>query len=205
MNTKENAVREATTMFVRYGIKSVRMDDVAEKLGISKRTLYEIFGDKESLLTECVRFYMAEIERRKNEKLSQICNIIEEVFVMMDSWDTEAEMTYNLMASVRKFYPKIYACVAEEEAEKGYAELKTKLEKSIEDGFLLGSINYDLAISILSYSIYGIFSNRDLKLPSNVSEVEAFKYVVTYFLRGIATEKGIRMIDEFVEKRREQQ
>lgn len=47
---KERIIDQAMHMFVSQGIKSVRMDDIAQQLGVSKRTLYEMFGDKEGLL-----------------------------------------------------------------------------------------------------------------------------------------------------------
>ena len=50
MTQKERIIAQAMRMFVSQGIKSVRMDDIAQQLGVSKRTLYELFGDKESLL-----------------------------------------------------------------------------------------------------------------------------------------------------------
>lgn len=50
MDQKERIVAQAMQMFVSQGIKAVRMDDIAQQLGVSKRTLYELFGDKESLL-----------------------------------------------------------------------------------------------------------------------------------------------------------
>ena len=50
MTQKERSIEQATRMFVAQGIKSVRMDDIAQQTGVSKRTLYELFGDKEGLL-----------------------------------------------------------------------------------------------------------------------------------------------------------
>lgn len=50
MDQKERIIEQAMQMFVTQGIKSVRMDDIAQQLGVSKRTLYELFGDKEGLL-----------------------------------------------------------------------------------------------------------------------------------------------------------
>ena len=50
MDQKERIIEQAMHMFVSQGIKSVRMDDIAQQLGVSKRTLYELFGDKEGLL-----------------------------------------------------------------------------------------------------------------------------------------------------------
>ena len=54
MLSKDRIIAESTDLFVRYGVKSVRMDDIASRLGVSKRTIYELFGDRESLIRTCV-------------------------------------------------------------------------------------------------------------------------------------------------------
>ena len=59
MLLKDRIVAESTNLFVRNGVKSVRMDDIASRLGVSKRTIYELFGDRESLIVECVRHFYA--------------------------------------------------------------------------------------------------------------------------------------------------
>lgn len=55
MLSKDRIIAESTDLFVRYGVKSVRMDDIASRLGVSKRTIYELFGDRESLIPDLCR------------------------------------------------------------------------------------------------------------------------------------------------------
>lgn len=57
VEVKDRIIRQALKSFADHGIKSVRMDDIANSLKISKRTLYEIFADKETLLTECLLYH----------------------------------------------------------------------------------------------------------------------------------------------------
>lgn len=200
---KERIIEETTKMFVAYGIKSIRMDDIASNLGISKRTIYEIFGDKENLILECLRYYSLQMEEKKNKTIAKADNIIEEFLFMLEEWDSDIEVNQKLMTNVMKFYPKIYKQIFDENAAKGYATLRKKLVEGVEKGFFLDNINYDLAISVFSYSIFGIVYKKIGVLPDNVSDQDAFSYVITYFFRGIATEKGIRMIDEYMDKKRE--
>ena len=54
MTQREKVVEHVSQMIMALGVKSVRMDDVAGSLGMSKRTLYEMFGDKEELLYQCM-------------------------------------------------------------------------------------------------------------------------------------------------------
>ena len=64
MLSKDRIIAESTDLFVRYGVKSVRMDDIASRLGVSKRTIYELFGDRESLIRTCVEYCYNRRERR---------------------------------------------------------------------------------------------------------------------------------------------
>lgn len=187
-------------MFETYGLKSIRMDDIAGHLGVSKRTIYEIFGDKENLILECMRYHSREHVHKKLSGTGEDMNIIEEMLYILDSWDKNINVNYKLALNLKKFYPKVFDIISEENQEEGYAKLRKKLIKGVEDGLLADNINYDLAISIFSNSIYGLTNRQNLILPKNVSEKDAYKYVITYFFRGIATEKGIKMIDEYIEK-----
>ncbi|MCC8035128.1 MAG: TetR/AcrR family transcriptional regulator [Rikenellaceae bacterium] len=203
MSLKERIIAETTEMFVTYGIKSIRMDDIAANLGVSKRTIYEIFTDKENLLLECMKYHMESFSKRKREILDKATNVIEEMLMLLEDWDHHQESNHKMMTNLRKFYPKVYSAIMEEGQEKGYAALREKISAGVRDGYLLDNINYDLAVSIFTNSIYGIMSRQTMILPKNVSEKDAYKYVITYFFRGIATEKGIKMIDDYIEKERE--
>lgn len=198
---REHIIQEATKLFLQYGFKAIRMDDIATQLGISKRTIYEIFEDKETLIMECVLYYQQHIQNKKSNMMAKATNIIEEFVFMFQDWEEVVENNHKLMTSLRRFYPNVHQKIVDGHSEEGFKILHQKMQKGVEEGYLLKNVNYDLAVSIFTYSIFGIISNQKAILPSNVSEKDAFKYVVTYFFRGIATEKGRKLIDEYIDKK----
>ena len=198
---KEHIIDQAMKLFMQSGFKAIRMDDIATHLGISKRTLYEIFGDKETLIKECMSTYRQGLEKNRSSMASQASNIIEEFVFLFQDWENIVDENHKLMMSLQRFYPHVYQEVIEAHKDEGYKSLKEKIKKGVEEGYLLENINYDLAISVFTYSIFGIISNQKAILPNNVSEKDAFKYVVTYFFRGISTEKGRKLIDEYIDKK----
>lgn len=200
MSMKERIIAHTTKMFARQGVKSVRMDDIATEMGISKRTIYELFGDKENLIIECLNYFQNEVEAWQKKMIKDADNIIEEYLMMVDVWDRQVDATYNMMSDVKKFYPKLYDRYIEKHAKEATESIRKKLQQGIDQGYLLKNINLNLSISIVGYSIYGIIK-KDAVLPHNVSEREAFKYVISYFMRGIATLKGIKLIDDYLEKK----
>lgn len=203
MSLKERIIDRTTMMFAQNGVKSVRMDDIAADMGISKRTIYETFGDKENLIMECLRYFHEKIKVHNLEITAGATNIIEEYLMMLDVWDKQMDVTYNMLTDIKKFYPKIYDKYNKEHSAQAAAIIRKKLQSGIDQGYLLSSININLSIAIVGYSVYGII-NKDMIVPHNVLERDAFKYVISYFIRGIATLKGIKLIDEYFENNKSQ-
>ena len=79
---KERIIATATEAFTTKGIKSITMDDIAAALGISKRTLYEVFVDKESLLKDCILTVQAERDRYLQEVYEQSHNVLEVILAV---------------------------------------------------------------------------------------------------------------------------
>ena len=200
MEMKERIVEHTTKMFVRDGVKSVRMDDIASEMGISKRTIYEIFGDKENLIVECLGYFHCKMKDTNEEMTKDANNIIEEYLMIMDLWDKRIDATYNIMNDVKKFYPKIYERHTVEHARVATLAIKEKLEKGVEQGYLLKTLNIDLAMTVIGYSIYGVIKSEMLT-TGDITEREAFKFILTYFIRGIASLKGIKLIDDYFDKK----
>ena len=109
MTQQEKVVAHVSQMIKTLGVKSVRMDDVAAGLGMSKRTLYEMFGDKEELLYKSI-IYMMEQRQRYVNKLMSGCSSMLEVLLkgvrLIDSNDTK-DFERRLAFNLKKFYPNV--------------------------------------------------------------------------------------------------
>lgn len=200
MEQRERVIHGATLLFAQHGVRAVRMDDIATELSMSKRTLYEMFQDKKALIRECIAYYQDHLQERREEAFESSDNIFEEFLSIFDKKDPIVKANYTLMKSIELFYPNLY-----EEFGKdllGFDYMRERLKQGIEDGLLLPDIDYDLAVSIFSHSIYGIFTQRNSFIPQNVSNTEAYRYVMVYFFRGLATEKGIAVLDKLIAERK---
>ena len=115
MDQKERIIEQAMHMFVSQGIKSVRMDDIAQQLGVSKRTLYELFGDKEGLLYLAMDRYF---EKKRIERAA-VCaharNVLEAMFMVLGGVMDNAEVIQRLLNNLRKFYPAVHDKMTREE------------------------------------------------------------------------------------------
>lgn len=189
---KERIIDQAMHMFVSQGIKSVRMDDIAQQLGVSKRTLYEMFGDKEGLLYLAMERYSERNRQRWNELTADAHDVLEAMFMVLG----------EVMDNLKKFYPAVHDKLMREGMVKNRTSLRSMLEQGIEAGLFVNNFNIDLSISVLYYTASAIVTRRELMLPDGMSEREAFVQIISNFFRGISTAKGLQLIDDNLKRYR---
>ncbi len=192
-------------MFLDEGIKSVRMDDIATRLGVSKRTLYEIFGDKQNLLEQSLRHHFHMKRDRTMERLSSAENVIEEIFMAIEAMK-QNEKDGALVCNLKKFYPDIYLKMQGEAHTFTRSAFEELLDRGIRQGLFLDDMDKDLALITITFTLTALFDKKSANFAplKDIPPQRAFQYVVVNFFRGLATKKGIEVIDELVEKHQEQ-
>ena len=108
MELKERIVDTALRLFTDLGIKSVRMDDIASVCGISKRTLYEQFTDREHLVRQTIETYVKQQEAMLVGPMSRAENAIDEMWIMSGHGTEFKTSARNLMIDLLRFYPQIF-------------------------------------------------------------------------------------------------
>lgn len=196
MTQKERIIEQAMQMFVSQGIRAVRMDDIAQQLGVSKRTLYELFGDKESLLYLAVDCYFEQMRRRRAAASAGARNVLEAMFMVLGCVMDHADHSRRLLESLRKFYPAVYEKALRESTARGRDDLRRMLETGIAQGLFIDTFNLDLAISVLYYTASAISERQGLLLPEGMSVRDAFVQIISNTFRGLSTPKGMQLIDE---------
>ena len=153
MSTQAHVIEEATKLFIKSGIRAVRMDDIAAHLGMSKRTLYEMFQDKEHLVTECLHYYQSTQDAANANRMLHATNLIEEFIATLDNWDT-IETDFKLIQELKLFYPRIHERMVQERHVSAVQKMKKKVEAGIQEGLFLPHINIDLAVTVFSNSAH---------------------------------------------------
>ena len=192
LELRERIVCAATLLFQQHGIKQVRMDDVASQLGISKKTLYGAFADKEAILLEVVKLTSASLCAGIKEILASSSNVVEQIFLLYK----------RIIEHVRVINPLFFTDLiryAEVEAyfERMHAEhacyVKEWLMMGVKQGLLRDDINYDVFLRQDGFQIDKLLTNPSVR--SYPAEV-IYRSVVLVLLRGMATEKGMIVIEE---------
>jgi AcrR family transcriptional regulator len=191
-------VRRATMMFVEQGVKEVRMDDIAHELAISKRTLYEVFADKRSLLEACLAHNIEQMNEAISQTVAHANNVVEEIFMMVRGAYRRNQQYRGFMHSMAKYYPDILEPYKERQSRAGSALFHSLLQRGLGEDVFKADMNVALAEMIFTMALNGLVSSAQLNLPSGVTMQDAVIYFIVNFFRGLATEKGMRMVDEYV-------
>lgn len=195
---RERIIDTAIQAFSAHGIKSITMDDIAASLGISKRTLYEVFSDKETLLEECI----LKGQKEGNEFLKQVLatsgNVLE---VLLKCYQRSIEKFH---ATNKKFfedikkYPKAYALITSRhnrDTEKAVDFLK----EGVEQGIFRDDVNFAI-VDLLVRQQIDLMMNTDI--CKEYSFLEVYETIMFTFLRGISTEKGAHELEVFIREYR---
>ena len=199
MSKREIVIRRAAEMIAELGVKSLRVDDLAHDLGVSKRTLYEMFGDKEELLYHSLKFLFQKEADEVQQAVAESQSGIPALFDMFDAMMERGATRKRVMENLAKFYPMLYERVMTENRDYGLAVLRQRLLALVEEGLISEMVNIDLSVTMFYYTSMGLMRrNGRLVLPNGVTEQDAIRYTIVNFFRGIATLKGVEQIDEYL-------
>lgn len=195
---REQILKVATREFTTIGVKSVKMDDIARKLKISKRTLYEIYDNKEQLLLESVarriHEFDATLERFDSSGEKQVIDIILEFYRLQ--MEELRDMNPVYYEDLHK-YPRVISFL-EQVNKEHKAHSKDFFKRGVLEGYFRNDFNYEL-ISLLGNNV--MQNVMESKLYNTYSLQDIFRNVVMLFIRGLCTAKGIQELDRQLESR----
>ena len=203
MDTRERIVTECSQMLMSVGPASMTMDDVARACGISKRTLYETFPDKRTLIVECIH----REHEAKNAQMKEIFNTSSNCFEAMYRVYQRARKMYEATSvaffnDIKRLYPDIFEKHIENEKTviNGIASV---LRQAQNEGLVTTRINPEIAAYLFSQSLRALHENSN-GAKYGFKDEDMFDHVFISFMRGVATIKGIEMI-EYLEQQQQNQ
>lgn len=202
MDTRERIVTECSQMLMSVGPTSMTMDDVARACGISKRTLYETFPDKRTLIGECIH----QEHERKNAAMKEIFNTSSNCFEAMFRVYQRARKMYQetsvaFINDIKRLYPDIFEKHIENE-KNVITGIALVLRQAQDEGLVIKRINPEIAAYLFSRSMRALHEDFN-GAQYGFKQEDMFDHVFVSFLRGVATIKGIEMI-EYLEQQQQQ-
>ena len=200
MEIRERIITEAFSLFIKYGIRGVTMDQIASELGISKRTLYENFEDKNTLLSEGIEHFRKIKRAEAVEMLKNCDNVLESIYFIGKHGELMRKKVNPLFfEDIRKYYPEIHSKIADKSLDREYPIMETMFRKGMTEGVFKKEINPDL-IATFWHHVMNIFMNEDMFPREKYTQKELLINLIVPYLKGISTDKGQKLIEKYFEK-----
>ncbi len=187
-------------LFWRYGVKSVTMDDIAKELGISKKTIYQQFSDKDAIVKEVVEIELnseqCDIDRLEAEANDPIEEVMRTSDYMRASFAT---MNPVLLNDLKKYHPKAWASFQKHKHEHIIQSISGNLQRGVAAGLYRNDIDVDVLARMRVEQIEMAFDPAIFP-PQKFAMIEVHTQLIHHFLRGILTAQGFEVYNNYAEK-----
>ena len=201
MELRERILLKAQDLFHKYGIRSVTMDEIASQLGMSKKTIYQSFADKDELVDATLQQHIDSNKCRCEEDNLKAENAVHEIFLTIDMLEELlADMSPSIFYDLEKFHPKTFAKVTHHRNQYLYKVVKSNLEWGISEDLYRSEIDVEIVTKIRVETMFLPF-NQILFPQNKYSLVQVEKETMELFLYGVATTKAHKMINKYKEQR----
>lgn len=195
---RERIVVAAMEAFRTKGIKSITMDDIATALGISKRTLYEVFSDKESLLKECILKAQEDRDKYLQQVYEESHNVLEVILAVFQKSIEMFHRTNKRFFEDIKKYPRVYEMMRarqDSDSEKTMSFFKV----GVDQGIFRSDVNFAI-VNMLVREQFDVLLNTDI--CNEYPFIEVYESIMFTYIRGISTEKGAKVLEDFIQEYR---
>lgn len=196
---KDKILAESAKLLWKYGVRTITMDDIARRLGISKKTIYQHFSDKEDIVYQAVKYHI-EYEMMECDRVMCLdMNPIEEMLLVSEMMRRQADQVNpSLLMDVQRYYPKAWSVFLEHKEKRIISDIKTNLQRGLEQGLYRTDIDLETMARLRVELIQLGFDDRIF--PNNKDVLFTQDQLVHHFIRGVLTEAGFAVYNEHVNK-----
>lgn len=191
---QEKWLKRVEDQFMRYGIKSVTMDDVARELGISKKTLYLFVDNKDDLVNKVLERHILEEKQMCRQLSGTAANAIEEMFLVMDANSQQLQqMKANIVYDLQKYHRDGWEKIQHFQRDFLYGVVRSNLERGIREGLYRSDFDVDIIAKLhiaLSFQLF----DEDIFPQLNYAKETLFREYLLHYLYGIVSENGLQLL-----------
>lgn len=182
-------------LYMKFGFRNITMNDIAAKLGISKKTIYQHFDDKRSLIRAVMDFHLERHHGEIEQLKSQAHTPIHELFHLFRFANRQlAGMHPSIMFEMQRYYPEAWAQFERYKKEEILRTIEQNLARGKASGHYRAGINPQILAQFFA-DVPNLIQQTRERL-GEVSLAEVHLHITTHFLYGIATPKGFELIEE---------
>lgn len=197
---QKRLVECAVKRFLAFGVRSVTMDQIAQDAGASKRTVYEIFSDKEELVKACIQYFEETRTKESTAIIADSENVLVALFkIASHHLQVFQHINPLFFQDIERFYPNLWKdCIYRNSIEK-QKEIVNFLEIGIEQGFIRPDIHLAIAAQVLLEHT-NLALAPDIIRHSEDNRKIIFENLIVNYVRGISTEAGLKLLQELNQK-----
>jgi AcrR family transcriptional regulator len=193
---KDRIIIEAARLFGRNGIKSVSMDDIAQHLGVSKKTIYKWFQNKDEIVHSVMQNHLSQIESDCEGVICEAENAVHELFqVMLMNKKVLAEIHPSIFYDLQKYHPASWQLWVEHKNKFLLGKVKENLQRGIHEGLFRDDLDVEL-MGRLRLAVIELAFNPDLFPPDRFNLQRVQEACFEHYILGIATLKGHKLINK---------
>jgi len=201
IDNKERIKLQAGDLFMKYGVRSVSMDDIANRLGMSKKTIYQYYADKDELVDAVIVNEITHNENCCQIDINESENAIHELFLAMDMvLEMFRSMNASVLHDLEKYHPAAFQKFLKHKNDYLYNVIRNNLVRGIKEDLYRDDINIDI-ISRFRVEIVMIPFNPvfQAKVKHNLAEIE--EEIILHYLYGLVNLKGHKLILKYKQER----
>jgi TetR/AcrR family transcriptional regulator, cholesterol catabolism regulator len=201
IDNKERIKIQATELFMKYGVRSVSMDDIANSLGMSKKTIYHFYADKDELVDAVIQNEIKHNENCCELDRSASENAIHEMFLAMDMVvEMFRSMNPAVLYDIQKYHPNAFLKFHKHKNDYLYTVIRENLVRGIREDLFREDINVDIISRFRAENILLPFNPEfQAKVKHNLVEIE--EELILHYLYGLVNIKGCKMILKYKQDR----
>lgn len=202
IDTKERIRAAANELVMKYGVRSVSMDDIAAHLGISKKTIYLYYKDKDELVDAIIESEIGRTTEICERDLDISENAVHEIILAMDMMvEIFRSMNPSLLFDLRKYHPKAFAKFNLHKTTYLFEVMKQNLVRGVREKLYRPNINIDIMARFRVESVF-IPMAPEFHIGIKSSILEAEEQMIVHFLFGLVTPKGYEMVEKYLKERK---
>ncbi len=190
MEPLEKILLVASELFSRYGFKSITMDDISRRAGISKKTLYQHFANKAEVVSEAVSWYQNQITEECRKRIRESENAIDAIFRTQVYLDTTLQQLHPMiLMDLQRYYPEAYVLFQTKIQEVDVAIVRQLLEEGMASGLFRKDIHADL-LARLRIETCLLLTQPNMMIDQGYTLPQVSQAICEHFLHGVTTPKG---------------
>jgi AcrR family transcriptional regulator len=203
-NTKVRIRQKADELFMKYGIRSVSMDDIANALGMSKKTIYQYFVDKDELVDAVVEADISNMQQDCTGVMADAKDAVHEIFLSIDRLlEQFRNMNPMLIYDLEKFHFRGFQKFMDHKNKFLLQIIRKNMERGLAEGLYREDLNVEILAKFRLDSMMIAF-NIDLFPPTKYSLADVSKEIIEHYVYGLVSLKGYKLIVKYKEERLKQ-